>query len=347
MDIGGGSLYDDNTGLQKKKSAGREFIRFIRCCLRARERQRENNQVSMMRDIYAAAKCVLVWLGNENLSQTDESVLFQYLRTAGDESSCLNGEGGTLFGQVLQSPWFERSWIVQEVCFARKVFFLCGSVGVSLPYLENFLDMAKKNYSSLPDSYLIPSDWGPVGLLVFQQFHKLRAHRKLIQKNGGQPRVTLTDILLDFQSSKETNPRDKVFSFPGLAAYHNIKPEPPDYADSIGKVFVKAMIVCSLSHYDYRILGYAGLANPRINEQTMSDFVPTWVPEFSRTFLAAPFNILRKDFKATLPKDLSEAALESWSGNPQLLWRNSQALGLFIKTAFIDTIDVCAWTLYC
>jgi hypothetical protein len=293
----------------------------------------------MMRDIYAAAKCVLVWLGNENLTQTDESVLFQYLRTAGDESSCLNGEGGTLFGQVLQSPWFERSWIVQEVCFARKVFFLCGSVGVSLPYLEKFLDMAKENYSSLPDSYSIPSDWGPVGLPVFQQFQKLRSHRELIQKNGGQPRATLTDILLDFQSSKATDARDKVFAFLGLAAYHNTKPEPVDYADSIGNAFVKAMMACSPSLYDYRILGYAGLANPRLNEQTMVGLVPTWVPDFSRTFLAAPFTILRKDFKATLPKDLSEAALESWSGNPQLVRRNPQTLGLFIKTAFIDTIE--------
>jgi hypothetical protein len=71
----------------------------------------------------------------------------------------------------------------------------------------------------------------------------------------------------------------------------------------------------------------------------MFGLVPTWVPNFSRTFLATPFTMLRKDFKATLPKDLSEAALESWSRNPQLVWRNPQALGLFIKTAFIDTIE--------
>jgi hypothetical protein len=175
-----------------------------------------------------------------------------------------------------------------------------------------------------------------VALPVFQQFHKLCSHRELIQKNGGQPRVTLTEILLDFQSSKATDPLDKVFAFLGLAAYHNIK---PDYADSIGNVFVKAMIACSPSLYDYRILGYAGLANPRLNEQKILGSIPTWVPDFSRTFLAAPFTMLRKDFKATLPKDLSEAALESWSGNPQLVRRNLQALGLFIKTAFIDTIE--------
>ncbi|PQE16184.1 heterokaryon incompatibility het-6 protein [Rutstroemia sp. NJR-2017a BVV2] len=298
-------------------------------CINQDDIKEKNNQVSMMRDIYAAAKCVLVWLGNEDLTRTDELVLFQYLATAGGE------EGKKLMGQVLQSPWFERSWVIQEVCFARKAFFLCGSVGISLPYLEKVLDTAQKNYSSLPDSYSIPSDWGPMFLPVFKQFRRLRGLRDRIQENNGQPHLPLTDILLDFKSSKATDPRDKVFAFLGLADHHNLK---PDYEDSIGNVFVKAMVSCCPSLYDYRILGYAGLANPRINEQTMFGPVPTWVPDFSRTFLVAPFT-MGTDFKATLPKDLEEAALESWSGKPQLVWRKPQALDLFIKTAFIDTID--------
>jgi hypothetical protein len=301
-------------------------------CINQDDIKEKNNQVSMMRDIYAAAKCVLVWLGNEDLTQTDEFVLFQYLKTARGE------EGRKLLGQVLQFPWFERSWVIQELCFARKAFFLCGSVGLSLPCLERFLDMAKKNYRSLPDSYLIQSDWGRVILPALKQFHTLRPHRDLIQKNNGQPCLPLTDILLAFQSSKATDPRDKVFAFLGLAAYHNFKPEPADYEDSIGTAFVKAMISCAPSLYDYRILGYAGLANPRINEQTMFGPVPTWVPDFSSTFHAAPFTV-GMDFNATLPKDLEEAALEAFSGNPQLVWRKPQPLGLLIKTAFIDTID--------
>lgn len=95
----------------------------------------KNTQVGMMKDIYAAAKCILVWLENESLPEADELALFRYLPAAWDGSGYIDGDGGALFGRVLQSPWFERSWIVQELCFARKVFFLCGSVGVSLPHL--------------------------------------------------------------------------------------------------------------------------------------------------------------------------------------------------------------------
>ena len=48
---------------------------------------------------------------------------------------------------------------------------------------------------------------------------------------------------------------------------------------------------------------------------------------------------MRKDFKATLPRDISEAVLESSLGNPDLSLRNLRAPRLSIKTAFIDTIE--------
>lgn len=311
-------------------------------CINQADLKEKSTQVSMMGDIYAAAKCVLVWLGNGNLTQGGESALWSYLispynhnNTALNGIGSFGGVGDTLFGWVLQSSWFERAWVVQEVCFARKVFFLCGAVGMSLPFLKDYLEMRRKNYNSLPDSYSIPSGWGWAGLPVFERFHKLCAHRELIQENGGRPRVTLTDILLDFQSFKATEPRDKIFAFLGLAAYHNLQ---PDYTDSVGDIFTKAMMACSPSLYDYRILGYAGLASPRLDGPTKLATVPTWVPDFSCTFFVRPFT-LRKDFKATSPRDFSEVALES-TRNPQLLWREPPgSFGLFIKTAFIDTIE--------
>lgn len=99
------------------------------------------------------------------------------------------------------------------------------------------------------------------------------------------------------------------------------------------------MIACSPSLYDYRILGYAGLANPRPDGQIMFGPAPTWVPDFSHTFLATPFTILNKNFKATLPRDFEQVVLESFSANPTLISRNSKTLGLLIKTTLIDTIE--------
>jgi hypothetical protein len=316
-------------------------------CINQADCDEKNDQVTMMGDIYAAARCVLVWLGNGNLNHAGELALLSHLAspfnhnnsTLGDIGG-FGGVGNDLFGWVLRSHWFERAWIVQELCFARKVLFLCGAVGMSLPFLKDYMEMRRKDYNSIPDSYSIPSGWGRTSLPVFQHLPKLCAHRELIQENGGKPLVTLTDILLEFQSFKATDPRDKVFAFLGLAAYHDLQ---PDYRDSIGSVFTKAMIVCSPSLYDYRILGYAGLANPRIanpriDGPTMFASVPTWVPDFSRTFFARPFT-LGSDFKATSPKDFSEAALES-TKITSLLYRNSPGtFGLFLKTAFIDTIE--------
>lgn len=311
-------------------------------CINQDDCEEKGVQVSMMRDIYAAARCVLVWLGNGDLTHDEESVLWSYLTSPYihnnatlDNISRFGGVGDHLFGRVLQSPWFERAWIVQELCLARKVLFLSGALGMSLPFLKDYLEVRRKNYNSLPDSYSIPSDWGRTSLPAFKQFPKLCAHRELIQKNDGKPRVTLTDILLEFQSFKATDPRDKVFAFLGLAAYHGLK---PDYTDAIGNVFTKAMVACSPSLYDYRILGYAGLANPRIDGPTLFGSVPTWVPDFSCTFFAPPFT-LHNDFKATSPRDIREAASESRK-KQQLLHRGPPgSLSLLLETAFIDTIE--------
>jgi len=170
-------------------------------CINQADLKEKSTQVSMMRDIYAAAKCVLVWLGNGNLTQVDELALWTYLispydrnNTAFDGIRGFGGVGDTLFGRVLQSSWFERAWVVQEVCFARKVLFLCGAIGISLPFLKDYLELRRKNYSSLPDSYSIPSGWGQVGLPVFERVRKLCTQRELIQQNDGRPQVTLTDM---------------------------------------------------------------------------------------------------------------------------------------------------------
>jgi hypothetical protein len=129
-------------------------------CINQADLVEKNSQVRMMKDIYAAAKYVIVWLGNGNLTGDDQWVLWSYLTSPyARNSSSLNGyrvlggTGDTLCGQILQSPWFERVWVVQEVCFARAVFFLSGAIGMSLPFLRDYLKMRRENYESLPVSY--------------------------------------------------------------------------------------------------------------------------------------------------------------------------------------------------
>ncbi|KAH6675170.1 heterokaryon incompatibility protein-domain-containing protein [Halenospora varia] len=312
-------------------------------CINQADLAEKSSQVGMMKDIYAAAKCVIVWLGNGNLTKNDELVLWSYLASLSDRNNStpngyrgFGGIGDTLCGQVLQSPWFERVWVVQEACFARTVFFLSGAIGMSLPFLSDYLEMRRENHENLPISYSIASDWGRDSLPAFNRFNILCNQRDQIQQNGGKPQLPLTDILLDFQTCKATDARDKVFALLGLAAYHNIQ---PDYTKSTSDAFTEAMIACSPSLYDYRLLGYAGLANPKPNGPTQFATVPTWVPNFSSAFLAQPFT-LRADFKATPARDLAEVAFGSMSGKPQLLSRGiPRHLGLFIRAAFIDTVN--------
>lgn len=324
--------------------AGRLPVWIDAICINQANLEEKSAQVSMMGDIYAAAKCVVVWLGTGDLTPTDEAALWSYLTPFCNQESTTfsgtNGFGGVgdmLFGRVLQSPWFERAWVVQEVCFARKVFFLCGAIGMTMTFLKDYLKIRLNNYTSLPQSYSVPSGWGRATLPVFERLPNLYGHRELIQRNGGRPKVPLNDILLEFQSLKATEPRDKVFAFLGLTAHPSVQ---TDYTNSIGDVFTEAMIACSPDLYDYRILGYAGLANPRVSGPTAKlAMVPTWVPDFSCTFFTPPFT-LHQRFMATPSGDYAEAVIESITRKPRLIVRGpSGGYCLSLKMALIDTIE--------
>lgn len=311
-------------------------------CINQKDPGEKTAQVKMMREIYGKAQCVLVWLGNGRISQADELHIWSYLSSLkGNYSTPIPGLRGierlgeVLFGRLLQSPWFERVWVIQEVCFARNVMFLCGAVGMSLPFLKDYLEMRRENYKHAPDTYFETSGSFPAELPAFRLFQRLCNHRELIRENGGQARVSLTDILFAFQACKATEQIDKVFALLGLADCHEVL---PDYALSIAEAYTQAMIACAPSLYDFRLLGYAGLANLRaFNGAKVKGLgmIPTWVPDFSCHFSVTPFTV-RGDYKATPARDLDEAVQESKEKVHLML---SDNLGLRIRVRIIDTIE--------
>ncbi|KAF1979876.1 HET-domain-containing protein [Bimuria novae-zelandiae CBS 107.79] len=318
-------------------------------CINQADLEEKSTQVSMMGNIYSRAECVLIWLGSKGFTQDDELSLWSYIKSSlkfentpfsSARGIVEDGAGDAVLGRVLQSRWFERVWVVQEMCLARKIFFLCGAIGMSLPFLQHYMETRRKNYTNIPDSYSNSSDWGQTGLSAFKRLRKLYKSRNLIQEHSGRPVVTLPDTLFDYQACKSTDPRDKVFALLGLAAYHQFQ---PDYSLSKEDTFIQAMIACAPFLDDYRILVYAGLANPRFYQETAATnlaMVPTWVPDFSCHFLTAPF-AKHPDFKATLPRDLNELLREfARSGNKDVVKLGlTNDLCLRIQIHSVDVIE--------
>ncbi|KAK0627771.1 heterokaryon incompatibility protein-domain-containing protein, partial [Immersiella caudata] len=129
-------------------------------CINQDPAEREKgHQVQMMADIYANANRVVVWLGE---ASADSDIAFDALKGAArgkfmklDEEEDLEDVQKKAPGEsleerravfaVLERPWFQRIWVVQEVGVARRILMKCGS-----SELEGFVFCSGLSAMNLP-----------------------------------------------------------------------------------------------------------------------------------------------------------------------------------------------------
>jgi hypothetical protein len=110
-------------------------------CINQRDDQERAEQVGIMRDIYAKAFHVVIWLGKETLEDKAAFCLLDRFKDLfakhglvdlGPENSGAVGlptvdepEEWTALVKLFQRPWFQRIWVIQEatVCKLWMVFF--------------------------------------------------------------------------------------------------------------------------------------------------------------------------------------------------------------------------------
>ena len=126
-------------------------------CINQADTAEREAQVAMMRDIYAGAAMVYAWLGpGHNSTQTRkafvlmselaeremsdgkiDSVYFINSRretrdwVAERLSTTQEVEAWLAMADVLDSPWFCRMWIIQEIVMAKDILVVCGDVAAS------------------------------------------------------------------------------------------------------------------------------------------------------------------------------------------------------------------------
>jgi hypothetical protein len=81
----------------------------------------KNSQVAQMGAIYSRASTVLVWLG---LCDDEIAATLLYVRTAPEPQSLSETPVRGLF-KLLQSPWWQRIWVVQEIYLAATEPVVC------------------------------------------------------------------------------------------------------------------------------------------------------------------------------------------------------------------------------
>jgi hypothetical protein len=190
-------------------------------CINQADIQEKAHQVRMMGDVYRQAQKVIVWLGmptpaSELGMKTLSSLAGNEDLTKGNPWEAHAPENvAAAISDILERPYFERIWVVQEAALARKTDLRVGHLLVSWDQgsaTSKFLSRLKFvqisptwEYSGLRGVHLEPL----IDMLTISRLALARAR-------GFEPRSTIIDVLHSMRHRKSTDPRDMIFALLGL-----------------------------------------------------------------------------------------------------------------------------------
>ena len=341
-------------------------------CINQGDKEEKSKQIPLMRDIYATAKSVLIWLGpsfcgvasafevlpylamvgierhptgkpdTERLedilvgsiterpkhgsiiqSQTDylfvthdrDSILWHTIKRRpelGDDAIFRfdDYEAWAAIDKLFGDPYFQRSWIIQEVAVAEAVYVVCGSHSI---YWDIFR-MAFEGRSKL--AFPLPKADNATEL---QSYIPCVRDARLRYRDYKNPRcLDLGIVLTSFSYSKETEPRDRIYAALGIVKPPSLCQDiVPDYNKSIEEVFYEAASHIIRLRKDLYLWSNKTLMSRR----TMPE-LPSWVPEWTMESCEEALEFARPEFSQYL------------SGNLAI-----QGNALFVNGYLLDEID--------
>lgn len=254
--------------------------------------------------IFSSACQVLIWLGEEivNDSRAFEAVAqidlilsksplegSAALVAAYSYLSCIDEIPSSSWSPIhhlLERPWFQRVWIIQEVINARSAQLFKGSTSIAwLPFT-----MVMEKFRILRLHSLILWDSGPgrgfqnIGLMV----------------SGNQGwRSPFSRFLNLTRGFKSTDPRDKIFALLGITDTSDMPEIKVDYGITVADIFIchttEELEAGSLDH----------LSATNYEDDVVQVQLPAWVPDWSRLTDQLPYQIMNHNHGAggsTIPR---------------------------------------------
>ncbi|KAI2628486.1 heterokaryon incompatibility protein-domain-containing protein [Hypoxylon sp. NC1633] len=260
-------------------------------CINQDDIQEKQHQVPLMGRIYHGASNVVIWLGSDTPNHTIASAfsiltsvrqlcdrfgwdvdLMQLARYHVLEDYGLPDivdESWKSVRDLVERPWFSRTWIIQEVVLARRAYLHCGDS--SIPFADFCVGLTYLSLSVMsrrPDMIPSVSAYAQATQLIMS-YHKA----------GGLNRdIDLLALLENHRVARASDARDKVYGFLGLyelatGRRHTIS---ADYHRTAAEVFIEAAKEI-IHHSDtLDILGV-----PRQDLQHRMIGLPSWVPDWS------------------------------------------------------------------
>ncbi|KAJ3549851.1 hypothetical protein NM208_g281 [Fusarium decemcellulare] len=305
-----------------------------RLCINQSDDEEVTTQMKLMGEIYSQASQVLIYLG-----KTDPSV-----EGAMEAIRRVDWEFGESFWKnvswiiyelwrglpedeinwvpvinLLRRPWFQRTWVFQEVVLAKRGQVICGdqlipwtvferSVAVMITYKAFIKDIPA--YESMDTIISGISLMASARLVRHTEWKTFSPHLWLYRQGSPlrrQASLKLLDLILESRSFSCKKSEDKIFGMLGSL--------------SPGDVF-RNFVLWDIFYNDS--LRALGSSSDKAGSQYSS---PSWVPDFERL-----------DPQRSLTGTKNQVKFNASAGLPKQVWASNEETVLHVKGKIVDTL---------
>ncbi|CAN9417170.1 unnamed protein product, partial [Alternaria alternata] len=260
------------------------WIDFV--CINQDDLDERNQQVKLMRAIYATADRVIVWLGNASGAELALNLLYELrdlvLRTPESPTldeiqfsprQHLRSDQWIALSKLLNHAYWTRTWIIQEIAAAQRVHVMYSRRYLQWEYLAAF---AMTFYTPDRENFTHFREMIATGLPLssgISQIMYLATIRLQIQEGEA---LKLEQMIEKFHSCRASDPRDRIYGIQGITTANEAAQLLPDYRKSVEEVYMGTTLYLMELEYPFYPLHFAGVGNlGRIPT------LPSWVPDFS------------------------------------------------------------------
>ncbi|KAJ4288783.1 hypothetical protein N0V88_007319 [Collariella sp. IMI 366227] len=228
-------------------------------CINQQDLAERSAQVALMRDIFASASRVSIWLGDYGgrpkkrlplslpLAEWQrEPPVTRAERQRYDTVETRHAKGRHVMHEVLARPWFTRMWVVQEVAVKHfenddeKVKFLVGHLSVPwfvMARAFGYTIYIREKADGMQTERLHREN-GLCSITKAWRYKHLLTRSTEEQKYVGFAEQ-LAMLLSRFTYFGATDPRDRIYSLLGMLVGNEKMPESlaPDYSKTVAQIF--------------------------------------------------------------------------------------------------------------